>query len=140
MLDAVHGSSKVFFCDAHAASALSCSLRLHNLMEHGVTLLGDPMTPRQPIMSSPAPYFFAVEDASVSRVVEDWMAKVLHRDVHIFALGCTPHRRLQQLPRVRIAPMAMRFKDIMLDFAAPEVLVFHLSMQNGFFQLLSPPN
>ncbi|RNC40947.1 syntaxin binding protein [Trypanosoma cruzi] len=107
-------------------------------MEHGVTLLEDPMTPRQPIMSSPAPYFFAVEDASVSRVVEDWMAKVLHRDVHIFALGCTPHRRLQQLPRARIAPIAMRSKDIMLDFAAPEVLVFHLSMQNGFFHLLSP--
>ncbi|KAF8284680.1 hypothetical protein TcYC6_0027280 [Trypanosoma cruzi] len=76
MLDAVHGSSKVFFCDAHAASVLSRSLRLHDLMEHGVTLLEDPMTPQQPIMSSPAPYFFAVEGASVSRVVEDWMAKV----------------------------------------------------------------
>ncbi|PWV21267.1 putative syntaxin binding protein [Trypanosoma cruzi] len=140
MLDAVHGLSNVFFCDAHAASALSCSLRLHELMEHGVTLLEDPMTPRQPIMSSPAPYFFAVEDASVSRVAEDWIAKVPYRDAHIFALGCTPHRSPQQLPRVRIAPRAMRSKDSMLDFAAPEVLVFHLSMQNEFPQLLSPPN
>ncbi|KAF8303505.1 hypothetical protein TcYC6_0037470 [Trypanosoma cruzi] len=66
------------------------------------------------------------------------MAKVPHRDVHIFALGCTPHRSHQQLPRARIAPKVMRLKDIMLDFAAPEVLVFHLSMQNGFPQLLSP--
>ncbi|RNC51961.1 syntaxin binding protein 1 [Trypanosoma cruzi] len=57
MLDVVHGSFKVF-CVAHAASALSCSLRLHDLMEHDMTLLEDPMTPRQPIMSSPAPYFF----------------------------------------------------------------------------------
>ncbi|PWV19853.1 putative syntaxin binding protein [Trypanosoma cruzi] len=118
VLDAVHGSSKVFFCDAHAASALSCSLRLHDLMEHGVTLFEDPVTPRQPIISSPAPYFFAVEDASVSRVVEDWMAKVAYRDVHVFALGCTPHRSSQQLARARIAPRAMRFKDIMLDFTA----------------------
>ncbi|KAF8303989.1 hypothetical protein TcYC6_0038960 [Trypanosoma cruzi] len=107
-------------------------------MEHGVTLFEDPVTPRQPIISSPAPYFFAVEDASVSRVVEDWMAKVAYRDVHVFALGCTPHRSSQQLARARIAPRAMRLKDIMLDFAAPEVLVFHLSMQNGFPQLLSP--
>ncbi|RNC51534.1 syntaxin binding protein [Trypanosoma cruzi] len=140
MLDAVHGSSKVFFCDAHAASVLSRSLRLHDLMEHGVTLLEDPMTPQQPIMSSPAPYFFAVEGASVSRVVEDWMAKVTYRDAHIFALGCTPHRIPQQLARSRIAPRAMRSMDIMLDFTALELLVFHLSMQNGFPQLLSPPN
>ncbi|RNC44370.1 syntaxin binding protein, partial [Trypanosoma cruzi] len=139
MLDAVHGLSKVFFCDAHANSALSRSLRLHDLIEHGVTLLEDPMTPRQPVISSPARYFFVVEDASVSRVVEDWMAKVPHRDAHIFSLGCTPHRHPQQLVRARIAPRAMRSKDIMLDFAAPEVLVFHLSMQNGFPQLLSPP-
>ncbi|RNC33849.1 syntaxin binding protein [Trypanosoma cruzi] len=109
-------------------------------MEHGVTLLENPLTPRQPIMSSPARYFFAVEDASVSRVVEDWMAKVPHRDAHIFALGYTPHRSPQQLVWVRIAPRAMRSKVIMLDFTAPEVLVFHLSMQNGFPQLLSPPN
>ncbi|RNC33617.1 putative syntaxin binding protein [Trypanosoma cruzi] len=86
-----------FFCDAHATSVLSCSLRLHDLMEHGVTLLEDLMTPRQPIISSPAPYFFAVEDASVSRVAEDWIAKVPYRDAHIFALGCTPHRHPQQL-------------------------------------------
>ncbi|PWV14222.1 putative syntaxin binding protein [Trypanosoma cruzi] len=66
------------------------------------------------------------------------MAKVPHRDAHIFALGCTPHRRLQQLVRARIAPKAMRLKDIMLDFVATEVLVFHPSMQNGFPQLLSP--
>ncbi|KAF8278506.1 hypothetical protein TcBrA4_0113040 [Trypanosoma cruzi] len=71
MLDAVHGLSKVFYCDTHAAAVLNFSLRLHKLMEHGVTLLEDPMTPRQPIISSPAPYFFVVEDASVSRVVED---------------------------------------------------------------------
>ncbi|RNE99578.1 putative syntaxin binding protein [Trypanosoma cruzi] len=83
---------KFFYCDAHAAAVLSCSLRPHDLIEHGVTLLEDLMTPRQPIMSSPARYFFVVEDASVSRVVEDWMAKVPHRDAHIFALGCTPHR------------------------------------------------
>ncbi|RNC53404.1 putative syntaxin binding protein, partial [Trypanosoma cruzi] len=44
MLDAVHGSFKVFFCDAHAASVLSRSLRLHDFMEHGVTLLEDLMT------------------------------------------------------------------------------------------------
>ncbi|PWV03488.1 putative syntaxin binding protein [Trypanosoma cruzi] len=138
MLDAVHGLSKVFYCDAHAASALSCSLRHHDLMEHGVTLLGDLMTPRQPVISSPARYFFAVEDSSVSRVAEDWMAKVPYRDAHIFALWCTPHRRLQQLVRARIAPRAMRLKDSMLDFAATEVLVFHPSMQNEFFQLLSP--
>ncbi|KAF8288435.1 hypothetical protein TcYC6_0034180 [Trypanosoma cruzi] len=66
------------------------------------------------------------------------MAKVPYRDAHIFALERTPHRILQQLPRARMAPRAMRLKDIMLDFTAPEVLVFHLSIQNGFFQLLSP--
>ncbi|PWV06187.1 putative syntaxin binding protein [Trypanosoma cruzi] len=66
------------------------------------------------------------------------MAKDPYRDVHIFALGCTPHRIPQQLPRARIAPRAMRSKDMVLDFTAPEVLVFHLSMQNGFPQLLSP--
>ncbi|KAF8282281.1 putative syntaxin binding protein [Trypanosoma cruzi] len=121
MFDAVHGLSKVFYCDAHPAAVLNCSLRLHDLM-----------APRQPIMSSPARYFFVVEDASVSLVVEDWMAKVPYRDAHIFALGCNPHRRLQQLVRARIAPRAMRLKEIMLDFAAPEARVFHLSMQNGF--------
>ncbi|PWU85717.1 syntaxin binding protein [Trypanosoma cruzi] len=132
MFDAVHGLSKVFYCDAHPAAVLSCSLRLHELMEHGVTLLGDLMTPRQPIISSPARYFFAVEDASVSLVAEDWIAKVPYRDAHIFALGCTPHRRLQQLVRARIAPRAMCSKDTILDFAAPEARVFHFSMQNGF--------
>ncbi|RNC40270.1 syntaxin binding protein [Trypanosoma cruzi] len=66
------------------------------------------------------------------------MAKVLHRNAHNFGLGCTPHRSPQQLARARIAPRAMRSKDIMLDFAAREVLVLHLSMQNGFPQLLSP--
>ncbi|KAF8284885.1 putative syntaxin binding protein [Trypanosoma cruzi] len=132
MFDAVHGLSKVFCCDAHPAAVLSCSLRLHELMEHGVTLLEDPMTPRQPIMSSPARYFFVVEDASVSRVAEDWIAKVPYRDAHIFALGCTPHRSPQQLVWTRIAPRAMRYKEMVLDFAAPEARVFHLSMQNGF--------
>ncbi|RNF17231.1 syntaxin binding protein [Trypanosoma cruzi] len=67
------------------------------------------------------------------------MAKVPHRDAHIFAWGCTPHRSPQQLARARIAPRAMCSKDIMLDFAAPEARVFHLSMQKGFPQLLSPP-
>ncbi|PWV06144.1 putative syntaxin binding protein [Trypanosoma cruzi] len=138
MLDAVHGSSKVFFCDAHAAAVLNCSLRLHDLMERGVTLLEDLMAPRQPIMSSFTPYFFAVEDACVSCVVEDWMAKVPYRDVHIFALGCAPHRSPQQLPRSRIAPRVMRFKEMMLDFTATEALVFHPNMQNGLPQLLSP--
>ncbi|KAF8278290.1 putative syntaxin binding protein [Trypanosoma cruzi] len=96
------------------------------------------MTPRQPIISSPARYFFSVEDASMSRVAEDWMANVTYRDAHIFALGCTPHRSPQQPVRAWMAPRAMRFKDIILDFAASEVLVSHLSMQNGFPQLLSP--
>ncbi|KAF8297342.1 hypothetical protein TcBrA4_0068750 [Trypanosoma cruzi] len=68
------------------------------------------------------------------------MAKVPYRDAHIFALGCTPHRRPQQLARARMAPRAMRYKEMVLDFAAPEVLVFHLSIQNGFPRLLSPPN
>ncbi|PWV07854.1 putative syntaxin binding protein 1 [Trypanosoma cruzi] len=139
MLDAVHRLFKVPVFDAHAASALSCSLRLHNLMEHGVTLLEDPMTPRQPIMSSPALYFFAVEDASVRRVAADWMAKVPHMDAHIFSLGWIPHRRSQQLAWARTAPRVMSFKEMMLDFTAPEVLVFHPRMQNGFPQLLSPP-
>ncbi|KAF8294328.1 syntaxin binding protein 1 [Trypanosoma cruzi] len=138
MLDAVPGSFKVLICDAHAAAVLNCSLRVHDLMEHGVTLLEDLMTPRQPIISSPALYFFAVEDASVSRVVEDWMAKDPYREAHVFALGCTPDCHLQQLARARIAPRVMSFKDMMLDFSAPEALVFHLNMQNEFPQLLSP--
>ncbi|PWU97671.1 putative syntaxin binding protein [Trypanosoma cruzi] len=127
MLDAIPRSFEVPVCDARVAAAPNCSLRVHDLM-----------TPRQPIMSSPALYFFAVEDACVRCMVEDWMAKDLYMDAHIFALGCTPHRSPQQLPRARTAPRVMRSKEMMLDFTATEALVFHPNMQNGLPQLLSP--
>ncbi|ESL10481.1 syntaxin binding protein [Trypanosoma rangeli SC58] len=139
MLDAVPGSFKVVICDSHAAAVLNGVLRVHDLMEHGVTLLEDLMTPRQPIISSPALYFFVPNDAAVSRVIEDWASKDPYAEAHIFALGRTSEHHMQQLAQARIAPRVMSFKDMMLEFSAPETLVFHLNMQNEFAPLLSLP-
>ncbi|RNE97575.1 putative syntaxin binding protein [Trypanosoma conorhini] len=138
MLDAVPGSFKVVICDSHAAAVLNCSLRVHDLMEHGVTLLEDLAAPRQPIISSPALYFFAPEEAAVRRVIEDWAAKDPYAEAHLFALGCTPERHLQQLAQARVAPRVVSFKDMLLEFSAPESLVFHLGMEDAFAPLLSP--
>ncbi|KEG07651.1 syntaxin binding protein 1 [Trypanosoma grayi] len=138
MLDAVDGSFKILICDAAAAAVLNSCVRMHELMEHGVTLLEDLMTARQPIINSPALYFFTPDDATVGRVMEDWSVKEPYKEAHIFALSTTPERYVQQLAESRLAPKVKSFKDMLLDFSTPETLVFHLNMQNEFAQLLSP--
>ncbi|KAH9577668.1 Sec1-like protein [Trypanosoma melophagium] len=138
MLDAVPGSFKILICDSTAARILNSCMRVHELMEHGVTLLEDLMAPRQPIINSPAIYFFVPDDTSVNRIIEDWSIKDPYKEIHIFALNTTPDRFLQQLAQARMASKVMSFKDMMLDFSSPESLVFHLNMQSEMSQLFSP--
>ncbi|ORC92821.1 syntaxin binding protein 1 [Trypanosoma theileri] len=138
MLDAVPGSFKILICDSTATRILNSCMRVHELMEHGVTLLEDLMTPRQPIINSPAIYFFVPEDASVNRIIEEWSVKDPYKEIHIFALNNTPDRFLQQLAQSRMASKVKSYKDMMLDFSAPETLVFHLNMQNEIPQFFSP--
>ena len=70
MIDAVPGEFKILVCDKAGTNILSTCLRMHELMDHGITLVEDLGKPRQPIPTSPCLYFISPTEANVQLVVK----------------------------------------------------------------------
>ncbi|KAG8342633.1 putative syntaxin binding protein 1 [Trypanosoma vivax] len=140
MFDAVPGKYNILVCDVSATAVLNNCVQMDHLLEHNVTLVEDLMTQRQPIVSSAVLYFFDPTEETVKRLIDEWCEKHPYKEVHIFALGRTPDVHLQQLAKSQLAPRVCNFKDMLLDFFAPERLVFHFNMSSVFLKLLGAPS
>lgn len=139
VIDRVEGGyDKILICDSAAAAAVSSVTRMHELIDHGVTLVEDLFLARQPLISSPAIYLISTDERSVQRVIDDWQRKAMYREAHIFFLSVAPDKVIQKIAtEPRLALHVKTLKDVMLDFMTNESLLFHLSMQSEMSILFS---
>ncbi|KAK7194326.1 Sec1/Munc18 related protein [Novymonas esmeraldas] len=140
MLDPVAGEHNIMICDNKGAEILSTCIRMHDLMDHGVTLVEDLGMPRQPVLSSAAIYLIEPTEESVRRVMYDWQVKNTYREAHVFFTSPSSERLIQLMAsEPRLVEAIKTLKDMLLDFAVPESLVFNLRMY-GDIQKLFPPD
>jgi syntaxin-binding protein 1 len=140
MLDSVPGSYNILVCDNKGAEILSICVRMHDLMDHGVTLVEDLGLPRQPVLSSAAIYLIEPTEESVRRVMQDWSVKNTYREAHVFFTSPASDNLIQLMAsEARLVEALKTCKDMLLDFAVPETLLFSFEMQ-GDIQKLFPPD
>ncbi|KAG5502005.1 hypothetical protein JKF63_04276 [Porcisia hertigi] len=140
MLDPVPGDYNIMVCDNKGAEILSACMRMHDLMDHGVTLIEDLGMPRQSVLSSAAIYFIEPTDESVRQVMNDWRLKNSYREAHVFFTSTAPERLIQLIAsEPRLVQAIKTLKDMLLDFAVPESLLFNFCI-NGDIPRLFPPD
>jgi syntaxin-binding protein 1 len=128
MVDAVPGDFKILVCDKGGTQILSACLRMHELMDHGITLVEDLTKARQPIPSSPVLYFVAPTEANVQAIVKEWATKDIYKEAHIFFTSDSTDALVDLIASARIKDKVKSLKDMLMDFHAPETLQFHLGM------------
>lgn len=139
MLDSVPGNYNILVCDNKGAEILSICVRMHDLMDHGVTLVEDLSLPRQPVLSSAAIYLIEPTEESVRRVMQDWSFKSMYREAHVFFTSPASDNLIQLMAsESRLVEEMKTLKDMLLDFAVPETLLFSFDML-GDIQKLFPP-
>lgn len=139
MLDSVPGDYNILVCDNKGAEILSICVRMHDLMDHGVTLVEDLGLPRQPVLSSAAIYLIEPTEESVRRVMQDWSPKNLYREAHVFFTSPASDNIIQLMAsEPRLVDALKACKDMLMDFAVPETLLFSFEMV-GDIQKLFPP-
>lgn len=139
LLDAVGGQHNILVCDRVGAEILSTCIRMHDLMDHGVTLVEDLALPRQPVRSSAAIYLVTPSDESCRFIMNDWAVKPMYREAHVFFTSPSPDRLIQMMAtESRLVESLRTMKDLLLDYAAPEPLLFHLRMVSSLQKLFPP--
>ncbi len=83
MVAKVDGTFKVMICDRAATEVLNSALRMHDLVENGVTLVENMANVRQPLPKSPAIYFISPSVDSVRGVIQDWATKDMYESANI---------------------------------------------------------
>lgn len=139
MLDPVAGDYNIMICDNKGAEILSTCVRMHDLLDHGITLVEDLGMPRQPVLSSAAIYLIEPTEESVRRVMYDWQFKNTYREAHIFFTSPSPERLIQLMAtEPRLVEAIKTLKDTLLDFAVPETLLFNFRMFGDIPKLFPP--
>ncbi|KPI84218.1 putative syntaxin binding protein 1 [Leptomonas seymouri] len=139
MLDCVHGDYNILVCDNKGAEVLSTCVRMRDLMDHGVTLVEDLSLPRQPILSSAAIYLIEPVEESVRLVMQDWALKNMYREAHVFFTFPAPDSLIQLMAsEPRLVEELKTCKDMLLDFAVPETLLFSFEMPGDIPKLFPP--
>ncbi|GET89590.1 syntaxin binding protein 1, putative [Leishmania tarentolae] len=139
MLDPVEGDYNIVVCDNKGAEILSTCVRMHDLMDHGVTLVEDLSIPRQPVLSSAAIYLIEPTEESVRRLMNDWQGKSMYREAHVFFTSSSSDQLIQLMAsEPRLVQATKTLKDMLLDFAVPESLLFNFCMQNDIQRLFPP--
>ncbi|CAG9576552.1 putative Sec1/Munc18 related protein [Leishmania major strain Friedlin] len=139
MLDPVEGDYNIVVCDNKGAEILSTCVRMHDLMDHGVTLVEDLGMPRQPVLSSAAIYLIEPTEESVRRVMNDWQVKNMYREAHVFFTSFSSERLIQIMAsEPRLVQAIKTLKDMLLDFAVPESLLFNFCMHSDVQRLFLP--
>ena len=123
-IDGIPGKFKIIVADEAATRIISSAMRLHDVMDHGVTLI-EPITQiRQPIPSSPAVYIVAPTDDNVARLLADWEPRKMYMEAHILFISSASDAIIQKLGGSVLAQNVRNLKDLMLDFSVPETLTF----------------
>nr|CCM16509.1 Sec1/Munc18 related protein, putative [Leishmania guyanensis] len=139
MLDPVAGDYNILVCDNKAAEILSTCVRMHDLMDHGVTLVEDLGLPRQSVLSSAAIYFIEPTEESVRQVMNDWQTKDMYREAHVFFTSPSSEKNIQLLAsEPRLVQAIKTLKDMLLDFVVPESLLFCFGMHDDIQRLFPP--
>ncbi|CBZ28048.1 putative syntaxin binding protein 1 [Leishmania mexicana MHOM/GT/2001/U1103] len=139
MLDPVEGNYNIVVCDNKGAEILSTCVRMHDLMDHGVTLVEDLGMPRQPVLSSAAIYLIEPTEESVRRVMNDWQVKNMYREAHVFFTSSSSERLLHIMAtEPRLVHAIKTLKDMLLDFSVPESLLFNFCMHSDIQRLFPP--
>eukprot|EP00331_Platyophrya_macrostoma_P008047 CAMPEP_0176415300 /NCGR_PEP_ID=MMETSP0127-20121128/5733_1 /TAXON_ID=938130 /ORGANISM="Platyophrya macrostoma, Strain WH" /LENGTH=593 /DNA_ID=CAMNT_0017795287 /DNA_START=63 /DNA_END=1844 /DNA_ORIENTATION=+ len=138
LIESVPGSFKVMIIDKTSAEVLSVCLRMSELMDHGITLVEEISSVRQPLPKSPAMYFIAPTKTSVNLLIEDWKSKDKYQEAHVFFTSSAPDEIIQQIAASNIARKIKNMKDMLLDFSVPESLSFHFGQLDEMSQLMGP--
>ncbi|EPY20092.1 syntaxin-binding protein 1 [Strigomonas culicis] len=140
MLSPIPGDFKILVCDRVGAQIVNTCMRMHDLMDHGITLVEDLYMVRQPVISSPAIYLIAPDPESVQRVIEDWAARSTYKEAHVFFTGASNEALLHAFAMAppRVAAHIFTLKDMLMDFSVPEPLLFHMNLTGDLMKLFPP--
>lgn len=138
MVDAVDGMFKIIISDVHALEILNSVVKMHDLTEHGVPLVENIDNKRQPVPQSQAIYFITPTKANVDKVINDWAIKDPYSEAHVFFTSTAPGPVVQAFAGTRVATKIKSLKDMLLDFVAPETLLFSLQMKYDIQSFFGP--
>ena len=139
MVDSVSGDFKILVCDKVGTQILSACMRMHELMDHGITLVEDITKARQPIPSSPVLYFVSPTEANVHAIVKEWAIKDIYKEAHIFFTSDSTDALVDIIAGSRMKDKIKSLKDMLMDFHAPETLQFHMGMLDELLTFFGAP-
>lgn len=132
MVKGVQGQYKIVLADEPAIKILNAAFRVHELMDHGITLVDNISNKRQPMPTFPAIYFVSPTEANINRIVEDFNdPKGRHyQSAHLFFTTTCPRALMNKLGQhQKVVTNVKAFVDMQIDFHAIEPLVFTLDHQ-----------
>jgi syntaxin-binding protein 1 len=127
MIDKVEGSFKILIVDDAAAKILNSCMRMHDIMEHGITLVEQLSQKRQPVKSGDAIYFISPTAPSIDRVIQDWANEGadMYKSASLFFTSSAPPSIVDRLAPSRLMDKLSHCVDLLLEFNATEPLAFH---------------
>lgn len=128
MVKKVAGTFKVIIADELGSEILNACMRMHDLMEFGVSLIEPLANSRQPLPPSPAIYFVAPTSQNVQLIVNDWATKDMYKEAHIYFISESSDALFQtiKISRLGRAGKIKALVDLLISFSAPETLAFSL--------------
>jgi syntaxin-binding protein 1 len=133
---------KVLIVDEESMHIISTCCRMYDVMERGVTVVENVMVNRQPLSKLQAIYFLSPTEESVAHLINDFdpkkKSKVMYAGVHLFFTTRVPDSLFLKLKKAPVHARIRQFKELNLDFLAPESQLFHFDMPDSLCQLFSP--
>eukprot|EP00758_Cryptobia_borreli_P011481 Tbor_TRINITY_DN5664_c0_g1::TRINITY_DN5664_c0_g1_i2::g.8828::m.8828/K15292/STXBP1, MUNC18-1; syntaxin-binding protein 1 len=129
MIGKTPGDYKIIVADVTGTEILNSCMKMHDLMQHKVTLVEDIDNVRQPIQSSPVIYFVAPTSYNISLIVRDWATSDMYREAHVFFVSMCPKSLLTEFKgsRLHSSGRLKGLTDLLICFHAPERLVFTMN-------------
>lgn len=136
-LSEVPGEWKVLILDNAAAQVLSSGMKVHDIMEFGITLIEDLSKSRQPLPRSPAVYFISPTEASLDRLIADWTNPKCpqpYASAHILFTNRISDETLQKISHSAVGPHLKTLKEVLVEFTAVDRFAFKINTTQDLFK------
>eukprot|EP00760_Papus_ankaliazontas_P001852 PhM_4_TR10695/c0_g1_i1/m.69226/K15292/STXBP1, MUNC18-1; syntaxin-binding protein 1 len=134
-LQQVPGEWKVLILDKASAGVLASGMKVHDLMEYGVTLIEDIQKARQPLPRSPAVYFLSTDDASVDKAIADWSGgKTPYQSAHILLTNRVGDDVVRKISSSPMGPHLKSLKEVLIEFTILDRFAFRTNTPQDLFK------
>jgi len=131
---------KVLVVDKIALRILSASVRMHDIMDEGVSIVEDLTIKRRPIPDMEAIYFITANAVSIDLLIADFKDKKnpMYQTVHIFSTSRIETDLLKKLSESAVGSKIKTLRELNIEYLALESQVFSIDSPDSMVTLYSP--